>query len=196
MIEAGGTSFAQLIGIVERSKPYFLPLPGFHRTTQAFDRFSTGLDVDEVYPDLFVGNSHAALNKQYLQLIGITHVLNAAEGTSEGMVNTNSTFYCETGMQYLGLPLVDIPSANIHFYFDESANFIEHGIKSGGKVLVHCYKGRSRSCTIAVAYLMLKCKMTAPMALRLCCLRHKVQPNCGFLQRLVDLDNSLFQNTV
>lgn len=48
-------------------------------------------------------------------------------------VNTNADFYKNYGIMYLGLELLDFPSANIAKYFEESANFIDEALKNGGK---------------------------------------------------------------
>lgn len=75
----------------------------------------------------------AAQNKEYLLNIGVTHVLNTAEGKKFGMVNTNRDFYSGTGIKYMGFPLMDSPVTNIAAHFEEAADFIEHAVKSGGE---------------------------------------------------------------
>ncbi|KAK3920711.1 Dual specificity phosphatase DUPD1 [Frankliniella fusca] len=54
-----------------------------------------------------------ANNKAYLKLLGITHILNAAEGFGAGMVNTNAQFYSDMPIAYMGLLLVDNCQCNI-----------------------------------------------------------------------------------
>lgn len=76
--------------------------------------------------------SGAAKNKQYLKRIGITHVLNTAEGNRFGMVNTSKAYYRDTNIKYMGVQLIDLPMANISVHFEETADFIENGVKSGG----------------------------------------------------------------
>lgn len=181
----------QLMQIIYTTKTNFKPLPGYEGTSQGFDRIELGIDCDEVYPNLFIGDAGAARNKSYLRRIGITHVVNTAEGNRFGMVNTDAYFYRDSGIQYMGLPLLDLPSTHIREYFYAAADFIDDAIKNGGKVLVHCLMGMSRSSTIAIAYLMIKAGMPAGMALRMCRQHRDVRPNDGFLQQLSDLDNRL-----
>lgn len=82
------------------------------------------------YNHLFL--RYAAKDKRFLVHTGITHVLNAAEGLDEYQVNTNSFYYRDANIKYLGIPGHDRPSWNISVYFEEAAKFIENVIKSGG----------------------------------------------------------------
>lgn len=74
------------------------------------------------------------MNKDYLRRLGITHVLNAAEGNRFGCVSTNQHFYKGTDIKYLGLPLTDLPTTDISKYFYTAAAFIEDAVNSRGKV--------------------------------------------------------------
>ncbi|XP_022251293.1 dual specificity protein phosphatase 3-like isoform X2 [Limulus polyphemus] len=148
-------------------------------------------DCDEVYPSIFIGNESTARNIAFLQQIGITHVVNTAEGTGIGQVNTGKSYYHSISVQYLGMNILDIPQARISSHFDEAGNFIDSALKNGGKVLIHCFMGISRSSTVAIAYLMLKKGMTAEEALHVLRSKRDVRPNEGFLQQLVELDSKL-----
>lgn len=75
----------------------------------------------------------AARNVKYLKAIGITHLLNAAEGDKFGMVNTNADYYKDSGIKYLGLQLKDLPIVSISKFVHQAADFIEEGLNSGGK---------------------------------------------------------------
>ena len=46
-------------------------------------------------------------------------------------------------------------------YFHSTTSFIDKAVSSGGRVLVNCYMGASRSATCVAAYLMMKHKMKA-----------------------------------
>lgn len=147
---------------------------------------------NEVYPNLYVGDGTTALSTEVLIKIGITHVLNAAQGKGTFYyVNTNAEFYEEYGIKFLGVPAIDMVNFQLKPYFEQAANFIDDGIKSNGKVFVHCREGVSRSVTLALAYLMIKKGMTAQEAMRAVRAQREVVPNDGFLQQLCDLNEEL-----
>jgi len=164
------------------------PLPTFKRAECAIHN----TDCDEVYPNIYVGDAASAKNKTFLRLMGITHVLNTAEGSRFGQVDTGHTYYRDMpNIRYMGFPMTDHPSKDISRYFYIAAKFIDNAVSSGGKVLVHCQMGISRSSTCAIAYLMIYRKMSAADAIRTVRLRRDIRPNDGFLQQLADLDNEL-----
>ncbi|CAG9803760.1 unnamed protein product [Chironomus riparius] len=150
------------------------------------------VDCDEVYPRVYIGDAAAARNKQYLRMMGITHVLNTAEGSRFGQVDTGHSYYRDmSNLRYMGFPLTDQPSTDISRYFYIASKFIENALNSGGKVLVHCMVGMSRSATCTLAYLMISRKMSAAEAIRTVRMHRDIHPNEGFLQQLADLDNEL-----
>ncbi|XP_070493373.1 dual specificity protein phosphatase 3 [Chironomus tepperi] len=150
------------------------------------------VDCDEVYPRVYIGDAAAARNKQYLRMMGITHVLNTAEGSRFGQVDTGHSYYRDmSNLRYMGFPLIDQPATDISRYFYIASKFIENALNSGGKVLVHCMVGMSRSATCVLAYLMISRKMSAAEAIRTVRMHRDIHPNEGFLQQLADLDNEL-----
>ena len=50
-------SAKQLMQIIYSTKTNFKPLPGYEGTPQGFDRISLGIDCDEVYPNLYIGDA-------------------------------------------------------------------------------------------------------------------------------------------
>lgn len=77
--------------------------------------------------------SGAARDRTSLTQLGITHVLNTAEGNRFGSVNTNQNYYAiRTTIKYMGLKLTDLPITNISAHFQETADFIEEALSSGG----------------------------------------------------------------
>jgi len=70
-------------------------------------------------------------------------------------------------------------------------DFIASSLSNGGKCLVNCQMGVSRSGTCALSYMMRELGYTAADALRHFRGRRDVRPNDGFLTFLVELDNKL-----
>ena len=107
---------------------------------------SWGVDCDEVYPNLFIGDEASARNTGFLRKMGITHVLNTAEGvwTDHSFVDLTSAYYEGTGIEYQGLQLWDHPNVKILPYLGCADEFISKALGGGGKCLVHCQMGVSR----------------------------------------------------
>jgi len=156
-----------------------------------FDDSGRHVDMTEIIENLFIGTQGAAKNTFYLKKVGVTHVLNTAEGQQSGTVDTNEKFYKPFGIKYKGLKLLDVPQTNIALHFNEVVQFIEEGLENGGKVLVNCQMGVSRSSAAVLAYLMLRHSMTAVEALVEVRKHRDVRPNDGFLRQLAELDNKL-----
>ena len=66
---------------------------------------------------LYIGDKASASNVAFLKRYGITHVLNAAEGIEEGLVDLNPDHYAGTGISYLGFPLWDAPGNLPYTYY-------------------------------------------------------------------------------
>ncbi|KAK3910716.1 Dual specificity protein phosphatase 3, partial [Frankliniella fusca] len=163
---------------------------GYEGMSVGIDRLALGVDCDLVHSFICVGDSAAAQNIPYLQAMGVTHVLNVAEGNGPGMVSTTARTYAGTGIDYLGLPIVDSPLYDISQHFQEATTFIDR-CQGNGKVLVHCLRGRSRSPAVVLAYLMIRYNTPAPMGLRLLSSKRSLNINYGFLDKLADLHNHL-----
>lgn len=65
-----------------------------------------------------------ATNVPRLKRLGVTHVLNAAEGNSHMHVNTSADFYAHTGITYHGIAASDTDHFDLSVYFEAAAEFI------------------------------------------------------------------------
>ncbi|KAF7659057.1 hypothetical protein LDENG_00003810 [Lucifuga dentata] len=112
-----------------------------------------GNHVDEVWPNLFIGDMSVANDRYSLWKLGITHVLNAAHGRTH--CQGSHDFYGST-VEYYGVPADDSPSFDLSRYFFASAEYIHNAFDTpGAKILVHCAVGVSRSASLVLAYLMI-----------------------------------------
>ncbi|OXA50272.1 dual specificity protein phosphatase 3 [Folsomia candida] len=146
--------------------------------------------VDEVYPGIFVGNAIIAKDIRALAHLGVTHIINAACGVdSIRFVDTSELFYISRNYKckFLGIPAMDVPTYQLNRYFNETSAFIDDAVQSGGKCLIHCIQGISRSATLVIAYLMMKKELTVYDALSLVRNKRKIWPNDGFLVQLLEL---------
>lgn len=106
-------------------------------------------DISKVFPNLFVGTEVAAQDLSLLSGHGITHVLNC---TTRPNLHSG-----EFGApKYLSLGLFDSTAdlPNMQKSLKDGVAFIHSALVGGGQVLVHCQRGISRSCTLAMAYLI------------------------------------------
>ncbi|TVU21189.1 hypothetical protein EJB05_30813 [Eragrostis curvula] len=140
-----------------------------------------------VVNNLFIGGALAARSKYTLQHLGITHVLCLC---SNEIGQSDSQF--PDLFEYKNFSISDDDDANISDLFEEASDFIEQVDRNGGKVLVHCFEGKSRSATVVLAYLMLRKGYTLAKAWNLLKKVHRrAQPNDGFAKALLTLDKKL-----
>ncbi|XP_064518712.1 dual specificity protein phosphatase 13B-like isoform X1 [Pseudopipra pipra] len=146
--------------------------------------------VDQVWPNIYLGDAWAARSKTTLQSLNITHILNAADGPYS--INTGAKYYEDLQIEYYGVEAFDDPSFDLSIFFYDAANFIGQALNSsGGKVFVHCAMGVSRSATLVLAFLMIHENLTLVDALKTVGAHRDICPNSGFLSQLRDLDIKL-----
>ncbi|NXE31986.1 DS13B phosphatase, partial [Ptilorrhoa leucosticta] len=146
--------------------------------------------VDQVWPNIYLGDAWAARSKTTLQSLNITHILNAADGPYS--INTGAKYYADLQIEYYGVEAFDDPSFDLSIFFYDAANFIGKALNSsGGNVFVHCAMGVSRSATLVLAFLMIHENMTLVDALKTVSAHRNICPNSGFLSQLRDLDIKL-----
>ncbi|XP_025972483.1 dual specificity protein phosphatase 13B isoform X1 [Dromaius novaehollandiae] len=146
--------------------------------------------VDEVWPNLYVGDLYVARDKAQLSRMGISHVVDAAAGRFR--IDTGPKFYKDLLVDYYGIEAEDSPNFDISIYFYPVARYIRAALKSPrGKVLVHCAMGISRSATLVLAFLMICEEMSLADAIRTVRSHRGICPNSGFLKQLWELDLQL-----
>ncbi|KAM3834778.1 dual specificity protein phosphatase 13B-like isoform 2-T3 [Vipera latastei] len=144
-------------------------------------------NVDEVWPNHYIGDLYIARNIEQLRRMGISHIVNAAAGRFH--IDTGAKFYRDLPVDYYGVEADDDPKFDLSIYFYPTAKYIRAALKSPrGKVLVHCAMGISRSATLVLAFLMIYENKNLVEALKIVREHRGVCPNTGFLSQLRELD--------
>ncbi|XP_036406442.1 dual specificity protein phosphatase 13-like [Megalops cyprinoides] len=152
------------------------------------NRHPTG-PVNEVWPNVYIGDAHTARNKAVLCDLGITHIVNAADGPHR--IDTGPSFYSDIAVQYYGVDAPDSQDFDLSPFFYPTAEFIQGALSQKGKVFVHCARGISRSATLVFAFLMISVRLTLAEAIKAVRKHRNVLPNAGFLSQLCRLDMTL-----
>ncbi|XP_066292436.1 dual specificity protein phosphatase 18-like [Branchiostoma lanceolatum] len=138
------------------------------------------LRLDAITSGLFISNRSSAEDLQLLEYHGITQIINMA---------VQETDYPGGGIRCLHFPIQDFVTEDITGYLDEVTKLIKDEEDRGGRTLVHCLAGISRSATVCLAYLLKYRHMSlagAYMYLKHC--RPCVLPNKGFHKQLEQLE--------
>ncbi|KAI5103669.1 hypothetical protein C0J45_7250, partial [Silurus meridionalis] len=149
----------------------------------------SGNHVDEVWPNLLLGDMSIANDRYSLWKLGISHVLNAAHGKAHCCGSHQFYGSC---VEYYGVPADDSPSFNLAAYFQSCADYIHQVLNTpGARLLVHCAVGVSRSASLVIAYLMIQHRLPLLEAINTIKQRRWIFPNHGFLRQLRALDMKL-----
>lgn len=134
-------------------------------------------DISKILDNLYLGSYEDAIDFYKLKNLGITHIVNLSY-----LPNPYPNDFV-----YLKIDLYDDPLENISQYFNFTIQWIYDAIMNGGKVLVHCRAGISRSSTIILAFLVKLFGITLEKAYNYVKnIRPIIQPNEGFVKQLKD----------
>lgn len=87
---------------------------------------------------------------------------------------------------YLKINVLDRGNVDLKQFLDETCDLIQDVRRSGGRTLIHCVAGVSRSAAICIAYLMKYEKMSLKDAFNHTkWARPQIRPNCGFFRQLM-----------
>uniref|UniRef100_A0A914UY78 Protein-tyrosine-phosphatase n=1 Tax=Plectus sambesii TaxID=2011161 RepID=A0A914UY78_9BILA len=137
--------------------------------------------ISEINDYLFLSGfgpvSDAALKQR-----GITCVINATSISSRLPATIDS----------LQIPVDDNDFAPLEKYFDAAADLIEKHRVNGGKILVHCAAGVSRSATLCIVYFVKHQKQSLRDAyLMVLQARRIISPNAGFWRQMIAFEKNL-----
>eukprot|EP00761_Pharyngomonas_kirbyi_P012928 gb/GECH01012955.1/.p1 GENE.gb/GECH01012955.1/~~gb/GECH01012955.1/.p1 ORF type:complete len:355 (+),score=86.21 gb/GECH01012955.1/:1-1065(+) len=133
--------------------------------------------IDE---SLFLGKYDHVKERAVLKQLGITHIVNVSRDLACCFEDDR-----DLGVVYYRVPVDDVLHAPIDEYFEEAIAFIRNAEDKGGKIVIHCAMGKSRSVTILAAFLIKTRHLDAAEALaRIRTCRPLIAPNSGFTRRL------------
>ncbi|KAF7649287.1 hypothetical protein LDENG_00143950 [Lucifuga dentata] len=137
----------------------------------------------EILPFLYLGSAYHASRQDYLSDLHITALLN---------VSRRDLQPAKCHYDYKWIPVEDSHMADISSHFQEAIEFIDHVKQSGGKVLVHCEAGISRSPTICMAYIMRTQQLQLDAAFDIIKQRRAVvSPNFSFMGQLLQFESEV-----
>jgi len=141
--------------------------------------------LSEILPKkLYLTNWRGAINQQEKQRLGITHVASVGDEFANDAG-------CHTDLKFWNMSITDDDDQRfaMALHLRQGASFIHKAIRSGGKVLVHCAAGVSRSTTLVLAYMLIYTKHSLRDAFSHVTMRRRcVWPNTGFMVALIAIE--------
>ncbi|XP_068167761.1 dual specificity protein phosphatase 18 [Antennarius striatus] len=132
---------------------------------------------------LFLSNARAAGDHSLLRGSDISCVVDATEPGCSRPPPVS---------EYIHIPVTDSPDSPLGEHFHEVADKIHVTSERGGRTLVHCNAGVSRSAALCLAYLVKHRGMTLLEAHgRVKSCRPLVRPNRGFWKQLIRFEMEL-----
>jgi len=132
--------------------------------------------ASEIFDFMFLGSEWNASNLEELNSNGITHILNVTREIDN---------FFPAVFKYMNIREYDVEETDLLKYWDKTYNFVADCIYMGGKVLVHCKMGISRSASTVCAFAMKHFGWSLETALKhtkKC--RSIINPNKGFRHQL------------
>eukprot|EP01125_Pyxidicula_operculata_P006706 TRINITY_DN2304_c0_g1_i1.p1 TRINITY_DN2304_c0_g1~~TRINITY_DN2304_c0_g1_i1.p1 ORF type:complete len:1245 (+),score=308.37 TRINITY_DN2304_c0_g1_i1:1-3735(+) len=144
------------------------------------------LGMNEILDDfLFVGSGRDSHTLSQLKENKITHIVNVAKEWPP-LDNLPDT------IKFHHVQLEDTEDEDILKELEPIVNLIENIREQKGRVLLHCVIGKSRSPSIAIAYIMIHMKKSLQEAYDIVLRQRPISaPNTGFIRQLMELEHNL-----
>lgn len=141
--------------------------------------------ISEIVPGLYICGV-SSLSNTLMARYEITHIINATTEVPN--------LKCLGDIQRSKLWLDDTPQTYIYPHLELQSDQIQAIIHDGGRVLVHCVSGVSRSAAICLAFLTkFRCRSLRDAYHLMARRRPMVRPNIGFWRQLIAFEQSVKQ---
>lgn len=141
-------------------------------------------ELNWVHGFLAVGSERHAHDIPLLKSEGVTHILN--------LTHNPVLPAAQIEFHTLQLELRDTLSENLLAHLQTALEFIDSARACGGRVLVHCFAGVSRSVSVSIAYAMWAFDLTLDAAMDLIkSHRECASPNLNFIGQLMMFEKTL-----
>ncbi|NXB37926.1 DUS28 phosphatase, partial [Eulacestoma nigropectus] len=141
------------------------------------------LQLCQVTASLLLGTARAACDEELLEREGVTFCVN---------VTRQQPFPGLQRVRGIRVPVFDDPAEDLHRYLEPCAAAIHEAVRGGGKCLVYCKNGRSRSAAVCTAYLMRHRRLPLKEAFEIVkTARPVAEPNAGFWSQLQRYEEDL-----
>ncbi len=130
--------------------------------------------------NLYLGNLESATNTLLLEWSGISHIVSLDHVPLPQKIGS-----LLPRLVFMHLKVSDLPHEDLLSYVFEAIHFIDTAMAINGVVLIYCFRGKSCSATLVIAYLMHKYRYKLDKALRKVKSRcSSINPQIGFLAQL------------
>lgn len=102
-------------------------------------------DFTLVYPNLYIGNYSTSTNLELLKNLKISNIISV-------IPSFNPPF--PEQFNYLHIEAYDDELQNMTQHFERTNEYIKKCLNEGGRILLHCMAGRSRSITVLIAFII------------------------------------------
>lgn len=132
---------------------------------------------------LILGSKEDACNKKFIEENNINIIFN---------ISNDIKNYFPDKAKYLNIKIEDSISENLLKIFDTYTDIINNELKMGNIVFIHCSRGKSRSASFIIAYLIKYNNMDLDTAYNFVKGKRDISPNIKFFKQLSDYEYNIY----